>query len=198
MKSLIYLLRHGETVWNRSRRVQGHLDSPLTLRGIDQARRHGLRLRDGLLGNCQWQMVSSPLGRCRQTAAIVAEIIGADPASVRTDDRLKETSWGEWDGMTAEEIEANDPVRWQDRIDSGFRNAPPGGESKDEMLARARSWLASIADGERLIVTSHGAFGKAIRCAYQNLSFDDMLTLAEPQDALFELCGGRVVEWPHD
>ena len=66
----IYLVRHGETEWNRAGRMQGHLDAPLTMRGEAQARAVGETLRE--LGVGGFSMVASPLGRTRATAAIIA------------------------------------------------------------------------------------------------------------------------------
>jgi probable phosphoglycerate mutase len=104
MPQTIYLVRHGETVWNREGRVQGHLDSPLTTRGLVQARRAGDTLR-GLIDDPQeYTLLTSPLGRARQTAAIVAEIVGWGSGACRQDPELREMSWGEWEGLTTEEI----------------------------------------------------------------------------------------------
>jgi broad specificity phosphatase PhoE len=72
-EQILYLVRHGKTAWNREGRIQGHLDSPLTARGIAQARRAGTRLQELLGGPHRWVLRFSPLGRARHTAAIIAE-----------------------------------------------------------------------------------------------------------------------------
>ena len=74
---MIYLVRHGETEWNRIGRMQGHLDAPLTMRGEAQARAVGETLCE--LGVDGFHMVASPLGRTRATAAIIAQALGRDP-----------------------------------------------------------------------------------------------------------------------
>ena len=189
----IFLLRHGETVWNRERRVQGHKDSPLTLLGLEQARRYGLKLQDVLRPVAGYRLLSSPLGRALHTATIVAEVLGRASHGITTDDRLKEMGWGRWDGMTAAEIEARDPELWQARIDDRWTRPPPGGgETQQDILDRATGWLASIEPEARLVVVAHGALGRAIRCAYEGLPPATMLDLDQPQDAFFRLRGGVV------
>jgi broad specificity phosphatase PhoE len=189
----IFLLRHGETVWNRERRVQGHLDSPLTPLGLDQARRYGTRLKTLLGQEDGYRLVASPLGRALHTATIVAEVLGRTPDQITTDDRLKEMAWGRWDGMTAAEIEALDAELWQARIDDRWTRPPPGGgETQQDILDRATAWLGSVAADARLVVIAHGALGRAVRCAYEGLPPAAMLDLDQPQDAFFRLRGGVV------
>jgi broad specificity phosphatase PhoE len=189
----IFLLRHGETVWNRERRVQGQQDSPLTPLGVEQARRYGQRLQAVLQPVDGYRLVASPLGRALHTATIVAETLGRAAHEIATDDRLKEMAWGRWDGMTAAEIEAQDPELWQARIDDRWTRPPPGGgETQQDILDRATDWLASIETPARLVVVAHGALGRAIRCAYERLPPAAMLDLDQPQDAFFRLRGGVI------
>ena len=73
---MFYLTLHGETEWNRDRRFQGQLDSPLTEHGVEQAHRMGVTLRE-LIGDATgYVIVSSPLGRARRTAEIIREVLG--------------------------------------------------------------------------------------------------------------------------
>ncbi len=191
----LFLFRHGETWWNRERRFQGQRDSPLTELGVAQGRRLGRRLRLELEAPLTYRLVSSPLGRARHTAAIVAEAIGRRSDEIIFDDRLKEMTWGAWDGLTAAEIEARDPELWQARIDDRWTVAPPGGgETQQAILDRARAWLDDLrASAEtRLIAVTHGALGRAIRCAYLNLPSEAMLGLDEPHSAFFRLRAGRI------
>jgi broad specificity phosphatase PhoE len=189
----IFLLRHGETVWNRERRVQGQKDSPLTPLGLEQARRYGLRLKDVLEPGDGYRLVSSPLGRALHTARIVAAVLDRRAEEITTDDRLKEMAWGRWDGMTAAEIEAQDKELWQARIDDRWTRPPPGGgETQQDILDRAVAWLGSIEAEARLVVVAHGALGRAVRCAYEGLPPEAMLDLDQPQDAFFRLRGGVV------
>lgn len=189
----ILLVRHGETVWNRERRFQGCMDSPLTSLGIDQVRAVGRRLR-AVFGERlhAYELVASPLGRTWQSAVLIAETAGLDPARIRLEPQVREISWGAWDGMTAAEIEARDPEAWQRRIDDAFTLAPPnGGESRRDVLRRAQAWLGSLDPRSRVLLISHGTFGRALRCAYMGLPPRQMLALDAPQNAFFRLAQGR-------
>src|SRR6185503_4782740 len=89
---VIYLVRHGQTEFNRERRIQGHVDSPLTELGVRQAQAVGRLLADLIRDPAGWRIVSSPLGRAASTAEIVSKKLGGMP--VELDERLKEMSWG--------------------------------------------------------------------------------------------------------
>ncbi len=189
----LFLIRHGETAWNRERRFQGQLDSPLTERGIEQAERAGKRLLAELDDPAGYLLASSPLGRAHHTAALVAREIGCAAGEITLDDRLMEMTWGHWDGLTAAEIEARDPELWQARIDDRWTVAPPGGgETQQAILDRAMAWLEDLAPAARVVAVAHGALGRAIRTAYLGLPAAAMLELDEPQDAFFRLRDGRV------
>src|SRR5579864_3425707 len=98
----IFLVRHGETEWNRARRYQGWSDSPLTARGVAQAAAigRGLATIPEAVGAA---IVASPLGRARRTAEIIAECLQYK-APIRFDDRLREISLGSWDGLDRRQV----------------------------------------------------------------------------------------------
>jgi broad specificity phosphatase PhoE len=196
LSQLIYLVRHGETTWNVEGRVQGHKDSPLTERGIEQARRAGTTLAALIEDEPTFMLTHSPLGRVRHTTELILEAIGGRIAEVRPDDQLKEVAWGRWEGMTRAEIAAADPELWGWREADRWHHPPPGGESHGQLAARARQWLEGVAQEPRLIVVGHGAFGRALRGVFLNLSPTEMASLEEPQDALFRLTAGTVARIP--
>lgn len=198
MPPSILLMRHGETVWNLEQRMQGRFDSPLTVRGIEQARSCGKKIKDRLAGETISGVQSSPLGRCWQTAVIVADCLGKSCSTLEFDEDLREISWGDWDGLTASEIEANDGLRWQAVIDSKFMKAPPNGESVLDVTLRARLWLERQSQNELLLVVSHGMFGRALRCVYQGLIADAVHSMADSHTSVFELTEGRVFELPDE
>jgi broad specificity phosphatase PhoE len=105
---MIYLLRHGKTVWNAEGRFQGQKDSPLTRPGRDQADAVGIRLAQeiGKTGASTKTYVS-PLGRTRETAERIARHIAENSIEER---RLMELSIGCWDGLTHYEIEMEYPA----------------------------------------------------------------------------------------
>ena len=197
MSQVIYFVRHGETTWNLQGRMQGHLDAPLTARGLAEARRDGAALRGHIERDEPYLLVFSPLRRTRETAAIIAEEAGAAClAGRRSDDRLKEVSWGAWDGLTFEEIKARDPETWQARIHDRWNVAPPGGESYRMLYERVAAWFESVGDHPRLIAVSHGALGRALRGVYLELAPAEILALDEPQDALIRLADGTATIIP--
>ncbi|MGH6901085.1 MAG: histidine phosphatase family protein, partial [Geminicoccaceae bacterium] len=172
---ILYLVRHGETAWHREGRIQGHLDAPLTERGIAQARHAGLVLRELLDRPAPWVLRFSPLGRTRHTTAIIAALIEEKLAAQHADERLKEVSWGVWQGLTRSEIARCEPAAWQRREADPWRFTPPDGESHAMPAARAAAWLESVADEPRLVVVGHGAWSRALRGAYLDLSIEQAM-----------------------
>src|SRR5438132_5986301 len=107
--SRMFLALHGQTEWNRDGRVQGQLDSPLTEHGRRQAVTAARILGGQNLVSGTFEIVCSPLGRTRETARIIAAELGFDVSAIRSDERLREVSLGQWDGHTRAEIEARWP-----------------------------------------------------------------------------------------
>lgn len=182
----IYLIRHGETEWNAQGRFQGKLDSALTETGVRQAKAIGSRL--ARLNLSIDAFVSSPLGRTRQTAAIIAA--SANLPAAQCDDRLTEVSLGQWDGLTHIDIDAQWPgfLDGSTPFDWFFRS--PDGESYDAAHQRAECWLREL-DGLTVAV-SHGLVSRIIRGAYSGLSKADALSLPVPQDVIWKLSSGQI------
>jgi broad specificity phosphatase PhoE len=187
---VIYLVRHGETEWNRAGRMQGQLDSPLTERGQAQARAVGETLAGLTNGGDGLVMVASPLGRTMATAALIAEALG--PTNIATDERIMEMSWGDWDGMTHPEIETHSPGELDRRKAGRWDHQPPGGESYATTALRVAGFLADVDPEQPLVVVSHGGTGRVIRGLYGKLSQDEMLILEQPQDAFHLLRNGQI------
>ncbi len=188
----IYLLRHGETVWNTEQRLQGHLDSPLTEKGRDQARNNGNRLRL-LIRDEKFRLISSPLGRCRQTAELIGSELGFDADQIELDDRLKELCYGDWEGKTKREIQTKDAVLHQKRITDRWNVAAPGGECYSDVANRLSSWLTELED-ETIIVVSHGCAGRILRGLHGKLDPDEISNLDESHNSIYLLSQGAAVE----
>ncbi len=187
---MIYLVRHGQTEYNRERRIQGHVDSQLTEVGVRQANAVGRLLRDLIRDTAGWRIISSPLGRARATAEIIAGKLGNLP--VELDARIQEMSWGSYDGRLRSEIEADHPETFGK---SGWAfDAPTDGESYEVVAARVSDWLASLPPEpqRRIIAVSHGISGRVIRGLYANLPRDEAGQQDVPQDAVFLLQHGTV------
>ena len=148
----IILVRHGRTAWNREGRFQGWSDMPLDGEGEAQAESIARRLVHRPLDAIH----SSDLARALATA----QIIGARhrcPLSV--DPRLRELSFGEWEGMTYSEIAATRPDLLRAWQRDPSQHAPPGGETLAELADRVESvWraLTAASGGQTIAVVAHG------------------------------------------
>ena len=145
---MLVVVRHGESAGNAAGLLLGRLESALTARGEEQARRVA-----EVLGPVR-RIVTSPLGRARQTAAAFG-----DGAAVEIDERWIEVDYGEFDGTPLGTVPAEVWRRW--RADPAYR--PPGGESLAEVGRRVRAACEELfgADGEGargdedVVVVSH-------------------------------------------
>jgi probable phosphoglycerate mutase len=166
----LILIRHGETLWNTERRMQGQLDSPLTERGQWQARQLGERLKSLPFVS----LYSSDLPRARQTAQCIADSTGH---AVIEDVRLRERHFGLFEGMTRAEMEQRDPEIYARFMSRDPRFAVPGGESPADFFARCRAVLEELAaghPGQTIAVVTHGlvldaAYRAATGLALENL-----------------------------
>jgi broad specificity phosphatase PhoE len=154
---MLILVRHGESTANAAGLLVGHLDAPLTPRGLAQARTIGPVLDEVV------RVVSSPLSRARATA----EALGTG-LPVEVDERWVEADYGEFDGRPLGSVPAGVWDRW--RSDAHFR--PPGGESLAEVGTRVRSACEELfaVDGESargpgsVVVVSHVSPIKLATC----------------------------------
>ena len=148
----ILAIRHGETLWNVDSRIQGHLDISLNDTGRWQAERLGLALKDEPIA----AIYASDLSRAHDTALAVSRHTGVP---VQSEPGLRERSFGEFEGRTFAEIEAELPAqaqRWRQR-DPTF--TPAGGESLLMLEARVLSVAARMAaqhPGEQIALFAHG------------------------------------------
>ncbi len=142
----LYLIRHGETDWNRTGRFQGQSDVPMNATGIGQAHRIGRRLSQLVTPQRanELDVVSSPLLRARQTADVVCQALGLDIGALRISDTLAELSFGEWEGLTTEEIKLAYPEHRRARKRDRWNVSAPGGESFGERIPELGLFLANI------------------------------------------------------
>jgi probable phosphoglycerate mutase len=173
---IIYYVRHGLTDWNVQQRLQGRHDVALNREGRGQAMRCGeilreLMSRDGRAPR-QFDYVSSPLIRARQTMELMRATLDLEPNGYRIEPRLAEIAFGEWEGLTYAEVLARDKgvIAKRDADKWGF--TPPGGESYAQVGVRVAQWHASIASDT--VVAAHGGTARALIAD---------LGLAPPHDA---------------
>ncbi len=194
----ILLMRHGETQWNRIRRIQGHVDapSPLTLKGVDQARTYGATLRRLMGDPREWQVFTSPLARCVQTTGVVCETAGLDFADVVLDERLKEVGTGSFSGWLKPDLERRHPELMTGHGLAAWYFRCPGGETWADMAERIGAWLADRKPGDRVVAVTHGIAGKVMRALYSGRPPAEVLAEDSPQDAVFVLRDGAVDRVP--
>jgi len=153
----VVLWRHGRTAWNAESRFQGTTDVGLDEVGIAQAERAA---RD-LATLAPYRIVSSDLERARVTAEALAAVVELE---VETDPDLRETYAGTWQGLTRDEIVAEDRDTWTRWI-AGDDVRPGGGETRSEVAVRVSGAVLRHAEhlpaGGTLVVTSHGGAVRA-------------------------------------
>ena len=183
----VYFVRHGETVWNVERRLQGSLDSPLTERGRAQALANALTLIEAEAGALPF--VVSPLGRARATLQIIRERIGLADHGDPVDARLAEVRFGDWEGMTFKQIESSFPDQWADRQRAKWTHAPPNGESFAEASERLKAWAGEL-KGDAVVV-AHGAVGRILRGLNLGMPGEKIAYSGDPShDRVYRLVGG--------
>ncbi len=152
--TVLLLIRHGQTDWNRDGRYQGQSDIPLNETGRTEARELAARIvRDGTRPET---IYTSDLARARETAQILAE---AWKVRVHEDARLREIDQGVWEGMRVDEIQARFPSEFQTYLKDPLRAGPPQGETVGQVQARVREAVDEILTqhpGGTAAVVSHG------------------------------------------
>jgi len=133
----IAFLRHGPTAWTRARRLQGRADPPLDAGG--RAAVSGWRLPPEARA---WHWRTSPLARCVETAALLG-------LAAKSDARLIEMDWGEWEGRRVADLAKEGGDAFAVLESRGRDLRAPGGESPREVQARLAPLLAEIAEGRQ-------------------------------------------------
>lgn len=185
-------IRHGETDWNAEGRLQGQQDIPLNATGRAQAARNGRALARFLADrgvdpdDLDW--VASPLGRSRETMEIIRDTAGLDPADYRLDDRLREVTFGLWEGSTMPELKLSDPAGFAARRADKWGFVPPGGESYAMLSARIAKVVERI-DHDTVMV-AHGGVQRVLAGLLLGLPTVDVPALDVPQDRFCVFSGG--------
>ncbi len=161
LRTSLIFVRHGETDWNVSGRLQGQRDIPLNPRGRDQAGAVGRMLAKAYGADLAGlDFVCSPMARARETMEILRGAARLPAKEYALDDRLKELTFGDWEGLTWSEVKARDPHGAALREADKWDYKPPLGESYADLGARISPWLASL---ERpTLAVSHGGVARAL------------------------------------
>ena len=165
----LILIRHGETAWNRERRMQGQTDTPLSDIGRAQAQAVGERLAHHPFT----ALYSSDLSRAWDTAAAIARASGRE---IRREPALRERTFGVFEGLTHDEMVQRHPelhARFSTR-DADY--AVPGGESPRQFFTRSLACLENIAaahTGESVVVVTHGLVLDTMYRAARNMPLEE-------------------------
>src|SRR5262245_39434316 len=179
----LFALRHGETAWTRERRFSGSRDLPLTPQGERQAE----ALASALAAERVAAVYASPLERTRRTAEIIARAQGL---SVIVEPALREMAFGQWEGLTRDEVETRWPELFGLWRTAPERAVPAGGESLLDVAGRAGKALQQITDHHpegTVVLVSHAIVLRLIVLEALGLSPERLWSLDASPAGLTEI-----------
>ncbi len=179
----LYFLRHGETDWNVAYRLQGQMDIPINANGREQAARNGKRLASLIDDPERMAYIASPLGRTRETMEIARRELGLKTYGYETDDRLKELSFGLWQGFTFEELRGQQDPAVEARFADKWGFVPAGGESYAMLLERLKGWLPY--QSRDAVVVTHGGVIRVLMHHLGDMPTKQAVRESVPQDRIF-------------
>lgn len=190
----IFIVRVCETAWEREGRQPGHLDSPISGKGIGQVQTAGRVLR-GLVGDRQSVCIEmSPLGRARHTAALLCAEMGLEPRTMLASPELIDFDLGAWQGLTNAEIDTRYPGARLSREKDKWRYVVPGGESYADVHKRVQAWLAGRRHAQVTIAVTHRMISRILQGSYAGATPEEMLRRSHFQGRMYKLYDGRVEE----
>ncbi|WP_367715512.1 histidine phosphatase family protein [Nitratireductor sp. GISD-1A_MAKvit] len=191
----LFIIRHGQTAWNAEERLQGQADTDINAVGQVQADRNGIRLADLLDHDASgFDFVASPLRRTRETMERVRAGLGLPREGYRTDPRLMELNFGDWQGYTYAELEAAKPGCTAGRSQNKWSFLPPGeaAESYETLAERIKPWLEEVRTPT--ICVTHGGVIRSLLYLTGHASSDEAAALAIPQDKILRFENGSA-DW---
>ena len=179
------LVRHGYSAFNKTRKFSGQCDVPLDEIGHLQA----ADTAKYILSNYGIDtIVSSDLSRALDTAKPIADALGLP---IKLDEDLRELNTGDWTGLTFEEVAARYPESFALYCDNVGYARPDGGESYEELIARAARAMVCIAaenEGKTVLVSTHGGFIRCLRCALLGVALDEVKNVPHVANASVSVC----------
>lgn len=170
-KNKVFFIRHGETKWNLEERTQGSGDSPLTKKGILQAK----QAAENLKGHKFDLMSSSPLGRALQTAKIIA--VELNIFEIKINSNLAERQFGVLEGKSKEESLKLFPEYWDKQGHFIHNSEIKDGESLDKFLQRIKKSvkeLEKLSETKNILVVTHSSALHAIVGHIKNIPFGNV------------------------
>jgi probable phosphoglycerate mutase len=193
----IYYIRHGETDWNAAGRFQGTQDIALNATGREQARAAGAILRDLLARDAHeptaLHYVASPLARARVTMDLLRAEIGLPTDGYALDPRLREVSYGAWEGLTVAEMQRHDPAQFEARQNDKWGVGAPGGEAYASATERVRAWHDDLFGVT--VAVAHGGTMRALMVALGVTEPRHAVEQPIAQGAVYVFSGGRMTKY---
>lgn len=189
---LIYFVRHGETDWNVENRLQGQAETDINAVGRLQATHNGETLKALIPAPLGFDFVASPLRRTCETMERIRTAMGLDPVGYRTDPRLMELNFGDWQGFTYAELEIREPGSKARRSVDKWNFRPPGieAESYEILKDRLLPWLAEVTSPT--VCVTHGGIIRALFRVFEDLTQKKAATLKVSQDRVLKLEEGTL------
>ncbi len=151
----LWLIRHSETTWNAEKRIQGHMNSPLSDLGVRQAKALKIRLSTKKFD----AVYSSDSGRATQTATIVFP-----SQNLRLDARLREMHYSILEGRMRSEFSADEEKHYAEYKRDPYNWRTPGGENWQDLFVRVAAWMKSLPEDGVVVAVTHGGVVRAALC----------------------------------
>jgi broad specificity phosphatase PhoE len=178
----LFFMRHGETEWNATARMQGQSDSPLSARGVEQSEANARLLATfGIEA-----LYSSPLNRARRSAEIVGRHLNL---SVRYDDRIKEWNCGDWTGYLYDEVKVKWVEEWVAFEADHYHYRGPNCENYPDMIERSAPFVEELLKdpARNIAIVSHGIIGRVMVSMLLGLDARGTLSFRQPNDVLYRV-----------
>lgn len=194
MPPICYFVRHGQTGWNAELRLQGQADTDMSELGRSQAVRNGRRLADLIDRPEEFDFVASPLKRTRETMELIRREMGLPVSDYRTDARLMEVHFGDWQGFTYAELEQRQPGSTAARLTDkwGFIGPGEGGENYQMLLDRVKPWYDALQ--QPTVCVTHGGVLRILFRLVQGMPEANAADMDILQDRVLRLRDNRL-EW---
>lgn len=200
MGRTVYLVRHGLIDTGKDKRyIGGNTDLPLTLAGIEQAKKvrdyfeKSPLFKDKLMDVCY----TSPLLRCRQTAEIILE---NTPLTIIVDEGLREIHLGQWENKSFDEIKESDPKGFIDRGKDLWGFVPPDGESFEMLSRRVMRAFSRMIEEEfkHILVIAHAGVNRVIIQQLTGMAQETLFDIEQPYGGVCELTkAGNKENWDY-
>jgi probable phosphoglycerate mutase len=180
MVTSIYLVRHGQTAWNKEEIFRGRTDVPLDETGLKQAELAGQYFKEMEIH----AIYSSPLSRAWQTAQKIAQI---QTVKVEPLEGILDMSFGDWEGHAHQEIRKMDEETYRQWVESPHLVKLPGGESLDDVRGRAMAALEEVLrkhSEKTIVLVSHRVVCKVMICAILGLDNSHFWQIAQDTTAI--------------